>query len=165
MEDVLAVYKRPRDGDWPLVCLDETSKQLPADTRAPIPIKLGQPARCGRKYERNGTANLFMMFALLEDWRRIKVTEDLSDRHFPNAKKIILVQDNSPRVGGVRSAPLNIHKPASLYEASAKQSKTSRRAIRMALHAKARMARYGGVRTRRSRVAMSQPPYPGQEIV
>jgi len=78
----------------------------------------GRPARRDYEYERNGTANLFMMFAPLEGWRRVKVTdrrtaidyaqalEDLSDRHFPNAKKIVLVQDN-----------LNTHKPASLYEA------------------------------------------------
>ena len=108
MEDVLAVYKRPRDGDCPLVCLDETSKQLLADTWAPTPMKPGQPARCDYEYERNGTATLFMMFAPLEGWRRVKVTdrrtavdyaqalEDLSDRHFPNAKKIVLVQSQYP---------------------------------------------------------------------
>ena len=113
MEDVLAVYKRPRDGDCPLVCLDEASKQLLADTRVPIPMKPGQPERRDYEYERNGTANLFMMFAPLEGWRHIEITdrrtaidyaralEDLSDRHFPNAK-IVLVQDN-----------LNTHKPAS----------------------------------------------------
>jgi len=118
MEDILAVYKRPRDGDCPLVCLDEASKQLLADTRTLIPMKPGQPERRDYEYERNGTANLFIMFAPLEGWRRVKVTdrrtavdyakalEDLSDRHFPNAKKIVLVQDN-----------LNTHKPASLYEA------------------------------------------------
>jgi len=77
MEDVLAVYTRPRDGDCPLVCLDETSKQLIAETRVPIPIKAGRPARFDYEYERNGTANLFMMFAPLEGWRHIKVT----DRH------------------------------------------------------------------------------------
>ena len=82
------------------------------------PDEAGTPARRDYEYERNGTANLFMMFAPLEGWRRLKVTdrrtaidyahalEDLSDRHFPNAKKIVLVQDN-----------LNTHKPASLYEA------------------------------------------------
>ena len=114
MEDVLAVYKRPRDGDCLLVCLDEASKQLLADTRVPIPMKPGQPERRDYEYERNGTANLFMMFAPLEGWRHIEITdrrtaidyaralEDLSDRHFPNAKKIVLVQDN-----------LNTHKPAS----------------------------------------------------
>jgi len=118
MEDVLAVYTRPRDPDYPLVCLDETSKQLLAETRVPIPMKPGRPARCDYEYERNGTANLFMMFAPLEGWRHIKVTDrhtavdyahvlkDLADVHFSNAKTIVLVQDN-----------LNIHSKASLYEA------------------------------------------------
>jgi hypothetical protein len=118
MEDVLEVYQRPHDPEYPLVCLDETSKQLIAETRVPIPAKPGRPARYDYEYERNGTANLFMMFAPLEGWRHVEVTDrhtavdyakvlkDLSDTHFPKAKKITLVQDN-----------LNIHKPASLYEA------------------------------------------------
>jgi DDE superfamily endonuclease len=118
MEDVLEVYQRPHDPECPLVCLDETSKQLIAETRVPIPAKPGHPARHDYEYERNGTANLFMMFAPLEGWRHVEVTDrhtavdyahvlkDLSDTHFPKAKKIVLVQDN-----------LNTHKPASLYEA------------------------------------------------
>jgi hypothetical protein len=118
MEDVLEVYQRPRDPDLPLVCLDETSKQLIAETRAPINMKEGRKARFDYEYERNGTANLFMMFAPLEGWRHVKVTDrhtavdyagalkDLADIHFPKAKKIILVQDN-----------LNTHTKASLYEA------------------------------------------------
>jgi len=118
MGDVLEVYQRPHDPQRPLVCLDETSKQLIIETRAPIPAKPGQPARHDYEYERNGVANLFMVFAPLEGWRHVKVTDrhtaidyahmlrDLSDTHFPDATKIVLVQDN-----------LNIHKPASLYEA------------------------------------------------
>ena len=118
MEDVLEVYQRPHDPEYPLVCLDETSKQLIAETRVPIPAKPGQPVRCDYEYERNGTANLFMMFAPLEGWRHVEVTDrhtavdyakvlkDLSDTQFRKGKKITLVQDN-----------LNIHKPASLYEA------------------------------------------------
>ncbi len=118
MEDVLAVYTRPRDPDRPLVCLDETSKQLLAETRLPIPMKAGRPARFDYEYERNGTANLFMMFAPLEGWRHVKVTDrhtaveyahvlrDLADTHFPDARVIVLVQDN-----------LTIHSKASLYEA------------------------------------------------
>src|SRR5271165_952093 len=118
MEDVLEVYHRPQDPACPMVCVDETSKQLIAETRVPIPAKPGRPARYDYEYERNGTANLFMMFAPLEGWRKVKVTDrhtaldyaqilkDLSDTHFPKATKIILVQDN-----------LNTHKPASLYEA------------------------------------------------
>jgi hypothetical protein len=118
MEDVLEVYQRPHDPQRPLVCLDETSKQLIIETRAPIPAKPGRKARHDYEYERNGVANLFMAFAPLEGWRHVKVTDrhtaidyahtlrDLSDVHFPDAAKIVLVQDN-----------LNTHKPASLYEA------------------------------------------------
>jgi len=118
MEDVLDVYTRPHDPDRPLVCLDETSKQLVAETRTPVPMKPGQPERVDYEYERNGTANLFMLFAPLEGWRHIEVTDhrtaidyakilkDLSDIHFPQAKKIALMQDN-----------LNTHVKASLYEA------------------------------------------------
>src|SRR5258708_24514352 len=118
MEDVRAVYTRPGDPNYPLVCLAECSKQLIAETRLPIPMKPGRPARCDYEYERNGTANLFMMFAPLEGWRRVKVTDrhtavdyahvlkDLADLHFARAKTIVLVQDN-----------LNIHSKASLYEA------------------------------------------------
>ena len=118
MEDVLAVYTRPRDPDRPLVCLDETSKQLTAETRLPIPMTRGRPARVDYEYERNGTANLFMLFAPLEGWRHVEVTDhrgavdyahvlkELADTRFSHAKTIVLVQDN-----------LNIHAKASLYEA------------------------------------------------
>ena len=110
MEDALEVYHRPHDPEYPVVCLDETSKQLTAETRLPIRAKPGHPARHDYEYERNGTANLFMMFAPLEGWRHVKVTDrhtaldyaqvlkELADTHFRNAKKIVLVQDN-PRNG------------------------------------------------------------------
>src|SRR5471032_3188349 len=118
MEDVLAVYTRPHDPDHPLVCLDETSKQLTAETRMPIPMKVGRPARFDYEYERKGTANLFMMFAPLEGWRHVEVTDrhaavdyaqvlkDLADVHFASARTIVLVQDN-----------LSVHSKASLYQA------------------------------------------------
>ena len=80
MEDVLAVYTRPRHPDHPLVCLDESSKQLLAETRVPIPMKPGRPACCDYEYERNGTANFFMMFAPLEGWRHVKVTDRQTSR-------------------------------------------------------------------------------------
>jgi hypothetical protein len=66
MEDVLETYQKPRDPDRPLVCLDETSKQLVIETRKPIPAKPGQPVRYDYEYERNGVANIFMTFAPLE---------------------------------------------------------------------------------------------------
>jgi hypothetical protein len=118
MEEVLDVYTQPRDHERPLVCLDETSRQLVAETRTPIPMKEGRPERVDYEYERNGTANLFMLFAPLEGWRHVGVTDrrtamdyakilkDLSDVHFPHARKIVLVQDN-----------LNTPAKGSLYEA------------------------------------------------
>jgi len=72
MEDVLEAYQPPHDPARPVVCLDETSKQLIAETRVPIPAKPGHPARVDYEYERNGTANLFMLFAPLEGWRHVK---------------------------------------------------------------------------------------------
>ena len=118
MEDVLEVYQRPYDEQRPVVCLDEQSKQLIKETRKPIPSQPGQPAKEDYEYERNGTANLFMIFEPLVGWRHVKVTErrtkvdfaevikELVDEHYPYADKIVLVMDN-----------LNTHKVASLYEA------------------------------------------------
>ena len=118
MEDVLEVYQRPHDPNRPLVCLDETSKQLTRQTRTPLPGKPGRAKRYDYEYERNGVASLFMLSAPLEGWRHVTVRDrrtavdyahvlrDLADIHFPKAEKIVLVQDN-----------LNTHRPASLYEA------------------------------------------------
>lgn len=120
MEDVLEVYTRPYDPRRPQVCLDETSKQLVAETREPLPAAPGQPKRCDYEYERKGTANLFMVSEPLAGRRQVKVTErrtavdfahvirELVDEQYPHAEKIVLVMDN-----------LNTHKPASLYEAFA----------------------------------------------
>ena len=118
MEDVLNFYTRPHDPARPLVCLDETSKQLTKETRTPIPMGPGRDARFDYEYERAGVASLFMLFAPLEGWRHVAVRErrtavdyahilrDLADTHFQEAERIVLVQDN-----------LNTHRPASLYEA------------------------------------------------
>jgi len=117
MEDVLTVYQRPLDAENPVVCVDESSKQLVKETRLPIPMQEGQAERYDYEYERNGVANLFMLFAPFQAWRHIKVTDrrtkqdwaqvmkDLVDIHFPDAKRITIVEDN-----------LNTHKPESLYE-------------------------------------------------
>lgn len=118
MEDVLEVYQRPYDPARPVVCLDEQSKQLVKETRTPVPAAPGRPERVDYEYERNGTANLFMLFEPLAGRRHVKVTErrtrtdfaavirELVDVHYPHADTIVLVMDN-----------LNTHKPASLYEA------------------------------------------------
>ena len=117
MEDVLEVYQRPYDSQRPVICFDEQSKQLTKETRLSIPARPGQPARVDYEYERNGTANLFMVFEPLAGQRWVKVTDRRTKRDFaevirelvdshPTADKIVLVMDN-----------LNTHKPASLYAA------------------------------------------------
>jgi hypothetical protein len=117
MEDVLEVYQRPEDVRFPLICFDETPVQLVSETRRSLPISPGQPERYDYEYRREGTANLFMFFAPLMNWRHIKVTQqrtkadwatcidELVYQHFPNAERCVLVEDN-----------LNIHTPAALYE-------------------------------------------------
>jgi len=118
MEDVLDVYQRPLDADRPVVCLDEKSVQLTADAREPLPPAPGRPARADYEYVRHGTANVFVAFEPLANWRRLKTTErrtkldfaafikELLDGRYANAEKVLLVMDN-----------LNTHTPASLYEA------------------------------------------------
>jgi DDE superfamily endonuclease len=120
MEDVLSVYTRPYDERFPQVCLDEKSKQLVGEVREPLPLSPGRPARYDYEYEREGTANLFIVSEPLAGWRHISVTErrtkldwahcvkELVDLHYPEAEKIVLVLDN-----------LNTHTPAALYEAFA----------------------------------------------
>jgi hypothetical protein len=117
MEDVLEVYQRPYDPRRPVVCMDETSRQLLADTRAPLPCAPGQPVRPDHEYERGGTANLFLAFEPLAGQRHSLVTEqrcqvdwaqfmkELLDGPYASVEKVVLVQDN-----------LNTHVPASFYE-------------------------------------------------
>ena len=118
MEDVLEVYTRPYDPARPVVCLDELSKQLVAETRVPLPVEPGQPERVDYEYERRGTANLFMTSEPLAGHRHVTVTErrtavdfarevrDLLEVRYPHAEKVVLVMDN-----------LNTHNPAALYKA------------------------------------------------
>ena len=118
MEDVLDVYTRPYDPRRPLVCMDETPKQLVGETRVPVPARRGRAARHDYEYVRNGVANVFMFFEPLAGRRRVKVTErrtriewaegvrELVDQIHPQAEKVVLVMDQ-----------LNTHSPASLYEA------------------------------------------------
>jgi len=114
----LDVYKRPYDPKRPNVCLDETSKQLIGETRTPVPVSPGQPARYDYEYKRNGVANLFMICEPLIGKRHVKVTQrrtkidwaycvrEMVDQIYPDAEQIVLVMDN-----------LNTHNKSSLYEA------------------------------------------------
>jgi hypothetical protein len=117
MEDVLDVYHLPYDPDYPVVCFDESSKQLVAEKRVAVPAEPGQLERYDYEYQRNGVRNLFLFFSPLASWRHVKVTKqrthlewadcmkDLVDVHFPKATRIRIIQDN-----------LNTHNPAFLYE-------------------------------------------------
>jgi hypothetical protein len=118
MEDVLEVYQRPYDSSRPLVCMDEASKQLLAETRKAIAVKPGKPKRIDAEYRRCGTASVFMLSAPLEGRRDVRVREqrtrkdfaevirELCDVLYPEAEAIVLVLDQ-----------LNTHNIASLYEA------------------------------------------------
>ena len=118
MEDVLQVYKRPYDPLRPVVCMDETSKQLIGETRLPVDAAPGQPRRVDYEYERKGVADLFMFFEPLRGWRRVWITpqrrkvewawcvKQLLDEHYPQAERLVLVCDN-----------LNTHTGGALYEA------------------------------------------------
>jgi len=126
MEDVLDVYERPYDAQKPLVCFDESSKQLIAETRQPLPAQPGQPARYDFEYQRNGTRNLFMFFEPLTGKRHVEVTlrrtkqdfahcmQWLVDVAHPEAQCIQVVMDNL-NTHPVMNA-LGHDKPASLYE-------------------------------------------------
>jgi transposase len=116
MEDVLAVYTRPYDPRFPQLCLDETSRQVLDDVRAPLPVAPGQPRREDYEYVRQGVCNLFAVCEPLRGWRHVAVTDrrtmrewahcihELVEVHYPDAERLVLVLDN-----------LNIHVPAALY--------------------------------------------------
>jgi transposase len=118
MEDVLDLYSEPPNPLRPVVCFDETPRQLIGEARVPIPAKPGKPARVDYEYVRNGTANVFMFVDVNQPWRHAKVTDqrtcidfaecmrDLVDEHYPDAEKIRVVLDNLPA-----------HSPAALYQA------------------------------------------------
>lgn len=118
MEDVLDVYARPYDPRFPVICMDEASKQLVGEVRAPLPMRPGDPLRIDSEYVRLGTCNLFMFCEPLRGRRHVRVTDrrtkvdwayalrDFLREFYAEAEKIVLVMDN-----------LNTHSPGSFYEA------------------------------------------------
>jgi len=117
MEKILDVYKRPYDQRNPVVCMDESPKQLIAEARTSIPMSKGKEARVDYEYIRHGMVNIFMVneplkgkrmvevtrFKKKEDWARL--IKQIADEHYPNAEKITLVMDN-----------FKTHTASSLYE-------------------------------------------------
>jgi len=118
MEDVLEVYSRPYDQDYPVVCMDESSVQLTGEVTDPIPAKPGHPRLVDDEYVRKGVASIFLEVEPLGGRRQVKITErrtrldwaafvkEMLDDRYPEAKKVVLVMDN-----------LNTHNFTSLYAA------------------------------------------------
>ena len=134
MEDVLEVYHLPYDPDYPVVCMDESCKQLIGEVREPIPCEPGKPVRVDDEYVRNGVAEIFMEVEPLAGKRHAEVTEhrtrkdwavqikQMLDERYPDAIKVCLVMDN-----------LNTHNIASLYETFEPQE-ARRLAERLEIH-------------------------------
>ena len=159
MEEVISLYTEDGEPDpaRPYVCFDETSKQLVAETRQPLPPKPGKLARFDYEYERCGTANVFMLVAPRLGWRQVNVTARrtrvdfahqmrlLVDDYFPQATTIRVVLDN-----------LNTHNPASLYEAFARRSQAHPRPLGVRPYAQTwKLVEHG-----RDRTLAAQPPVP-----
>lgn len=118
MEDVLSVYARPYNSQYPVVCMDEKPLQLLADSRSPIPLEQGNPERYDSEYARHGTCSIFLFTEPLNGWRYAQAQEHrtkidwanqikwLLNEQYPSATKVVLVMDN-----------LNTHTISSLYEA------------------------------------------------
>ncbi len=134
MEDVLEVYHRPYDPKRPVVCIDETFKQLIGETRTPLPLGPGMVERYDYEYVRHGTTSLFLACEPLAGWRHVAVTEhrrrgdwagfirSLLDGRYAQAERVVLVMDQ-----------LNTHALASLYEAFPPEE-AKRLAERIELH-------------------------------
>jgi len=116
MERVLEVYKRPYDAKYPVVCMDESPKQLIGETKTPIAAKPGSEEKHDYEYVRNGVCNIFMSNEPLSGKRYVKVTERKTmqdwavlleeiSKQYPDAEKITLIMDN-----------YDTHKPGALYE-------------------------------------------------
>ena len=134
MEAVLDLYEKPYDPRYPLVCMDETNKQLVSDVQPPGPPQPGHSARQDYEYVHNGVSNLFICFEPLGSQRHVQVTarrtavdwahfmREVAERHYPDAKKIVVVMDN-----------LNTHGPGSFYDAFA-PAEAKRLAARFEFH-------------------------------
>ena len=117
MEKVLDVYKRPYDPMRPVVCMDESPKQLIGETRVPIPMSKGHDRKCDYEYERLGVCNIFLANEPLAGFRTVKITDkkckvdwadfikEIADEHYPEVELITLVMDN-----------FGTHTPGAFYE-------------------------------------------------
>jgi len=134
MEDVLDIYHQPYDPEQPVVCMDESCKQLVGEVVEPIPCQPGQSKRIDDEYVRNGVIQIFMEVEPLAGKRHVEVRErrtrqdwahvikEMLDERYPDATKVRLVMDN-----------LNTHNIASLYE-TFEPAEARRLAERLEIH-------------------------------
>jgi hypothetical protein len=134
MEDVLDVYHQPYNPQYPVVCMDESCKQLIGEVREPIPAAPGHPVLCDDEYIRNGVAEIFLEVEPLGGRRHVEISErrtkidwaifirEMLNIRYPDAKKVIVVMDN-----------LNTHSTSSLYEAFS-PNEARRLAKRLEIH-------------------------------
>lgn len=117
LEDVLDLYERPDDPQEPVVCVDETSKQLLAETRRPLPPQPGQPRRYDYEYKRTGTCNVWMFFEPTANYRHVDVTERRTKQDFAEAMRW-LVEERHPQARCIHVVldNLSTHSLAALYE-------------------------------------------------
>jgi len=166
MEDVLELYAEPPDPLRPVVCFDETPRQLIGEARIPVRAEPGKLARVDYEYVRNGTANVFMFVDVNRPWRHAKVTDqrtcvdfaecmrDLVDVHYPAAERIRVVLDN-----------LSAHSAGALYQAfEPAQARRILTKLEFQLHPQARqLAQHGRDRDWRDGRAVPQSLHPGQD--
>ena len=163
MEDVLDLYAEPYDPDRPVVCFDETSTQLLADVREPLPAQPGRPRRQDYEYRRAGTRNIFLTCEPRAGWRHVAVTERRTMRDFAHQMRwlVDVAYPDAPVVRVVLDN-LNTHRMASLYETfPAPEARRIVKRPRVSPHAQTRqLAEYGRDRIQRVEPSLSQEEKP-----
>ena len=116
MENVLDVYKRPYSEQYPVVCMDESSKQPIKETRVPVPISAGQPAKVDYEYARCGICNIFIASEPLRGKRHVEVTQRKTKREWATFVKTIadVLYPDAERITIMDN--YNTHTAGSLYE-------------------------------------------------
>ena len=162
MEDLLEVYARPYNCNFPVVCMDESSIQLIGEVHKPIPAAPGHPVLVDDEYVRNGVANIFLEVEPLGGKRNVKITErrtridwahfikEMLDERYPDAKKVVLVMGN-----------LNTHNAGSLYQAFSPEE-AKRLANRLEMHYTPKHGSWldiAEIETQRFKTTMPRRPY------
>lgn len=134
MEDILDLYTQPYDPKRPVICMDETNRQLTSEVKVPIKVKPGHPAKYDTHYKREGVCNLFLFVEPLRGWRQVLVREHRTKKDWVHCLTTILEQYwDKIEMMRVVSDNLNIHNPAAFYEVY-KPAKAKRLLSRLEFH-------------------------------